>query len=447
MSAHNASLPSRDDITKPANSSRACKMPTLLSASLLALGCVAVPIGFDADQGAIVVKAAAAEAVTVMTFNQFIGADLGLLAGSDLNAGVVELLEGIAATDFPARAQRQAELIARRLPDLVGIQEVWDLSCVDALPADGQGCEHPSIAAAFVDHLDVTLDALDGLGLDYKAIATVENPGTDTATLNSVPLGGLPFEIDGVGALLIARDRNVILARTDTVIDPVAVSFPDTICLKSADGCNFQAFVPLAIPTPNGLLEVVRRQGFVAVDATVGGRDYRFVNTHFAVHEPAPGNSLSRFFQAAQAAELLGTLDLTTPPGLPLIVVGDMNSSPEHEPVPGPLPLPPPFNTGITPPYMQFVDAGYTDAWTLRPGKAPGFTCCQDPDLANKRSKLSERIDMIFSLEPPDFVTRAQVVGADAVDKTPPPGPRLWPSDHAGVVAGLGFADTTVSSH
>jgi endonuclease/exonuclease/phosphatase family metal-dependent hydrolase len=154
-------------------------------------------------------------------------------------------------------------------------------------------------------------------------------------------------------------------------------------------------------------------------------------STHLEIHEPAPGIPQSRFFQAAQAAQLIATLDLTTPPGLSLIVVGDINSSPEHEPV-----------LGIVPPYMQFVEAGYTDVWTLRPGAVAGFTCCQDVDLLNKRSKLSERIDMIFSLEPPSSVRQARVVGDRASDKTPPPGPRLWPSDHAGVVAGLRFADT-----
>ena len=96
---------------------------------------------------------------------------------------------------------------------------------------------------------------------------------------------------------------------------------------------------------------------------------------------------------------------------------------------------------GIVPPYMQLVDAGYTDIWTLRPGAVPGFTCCQDPDLSNKRSKLSERSDMIFSLEPPAKIKQARVVGDRASDKTPPPGPRLWPSDHAGVVAGLEFPE------
>ena len=128
------------------------------------------------------------------------------------------------------------------------------------------------------------------------------------------------------------------------------------------------------------------------------------------------------------------------PPGLSLIVVDDLNSSPEDEPVTGPLQLPEPCTQeAVVPPYMQFVDAGYTDIWTLRPGDLAGFTCCQAPDLLNRRSMLDERIDFIFSAEVPAKVRQARVVGASVSDKTPPPGPRLWPSDHGGVVATLQF--------
>jgi hypothetical protein len=31
-------------------------------------------------------------------------------------------------------------------------------------------------------------------------------------------------------------------------------------------------------------------------------------------------------------------------------------------------------------------------------------------------------------------------------DKTPPPAPRLWPPDHAGIVAGLEFSDTLAAA-
>lgn len=447
-----------DDSAEPAKShdprlrSQAIR---LALASMLALGGLAIPIEFDPDQGMVVRKVAAAMDgdVEVMTLNQSLGADLASLLAApaeDLNAALLEIIEDVAATNFPARAQRQAELIARRLPDLVGLQEVWDISCVDLeSPLPGEGCSHPSIADAFVDHLALTLDALSALGVEYEAVATVRNLDATTATLtsdgNAIPLGGIPFEIDGILVLLTSSDRDVILARADTVIDPVPVNFSDEVaCLESLDGCNYQAAAPVELETPSGLLELDFRRGFVAVDATVRGKEYRFVNTHLEVHEPAAGNPVSRFFQAAQAAELINTLELTTPPWLSLIVVGDMNSSPEHEPVPGPLPLPPPFDMGIIPPYTQFVDAGYTDIWTLRRGANPGFTCCQAVDLANQRSTLSERIDMIFSLELPERVKQVRVLGDRVSDKTRPPGPRLWPSDHAGVIAELEFGEPGV---
>jgi exonuclease III len=147
-----------------------------------------------------------------------------------------------------------------------------------------------------------------------------------------------------------------------------------------------------------------------------------------------------RQFQCEQAAELIEILEDTTPLGFSLIVVGDLNSSPQDEPVTGALPLLPPCSQEtVVPPYMQFVDAGYTDIWTLRPGVAPGFTCCQAADLSNRLSTLSERIDVIFSLDRPRRVEQARVVGDRVSDKTRPPGPRLWPSDHGGVVATLQF--------
>jgi endonuclease/exonuclease/phosphatase family metal-dependent hydrolase len=176
-------------------------------------------------------------------------------------------------------------------------------------------------------------------------------------------------------------------------------------------------------------------RGYVAVDATLGARTYRFVNTHLEIREPVP-----RQFQCAQAAELIATLEAATPPGVALIVVGDLNSSPEDEPVIGPLPLPPPCSPdAVLPPYMQLVDAGYNDVWRLRPGARRGFTCCQEPDLLNRRSLLDERIDFIFASKKPARVKQARVVGASIFDKTRPPGPRLWPSDHGGVVATLQF--------
>jgi hypothetical protein len=163
------------------------------------------------------------------------------------------------------------------------------------------------------------------------------------------------------------------------------------------------------------------------------------VNTHLEVQQPDPTNPASQFFQSAQAAELIQILLNTTPPDRSLIMVGDMNSSPDHPSIPGPLPLPPPFDAGIPTPYQLFVDAGFVDIWEFRAGNQAGFTCCQAEDLSNRRSELYERIDMIFALDEPAKVKKLRLVGAKASDKTRPSGRGLWPSDHAGVAAQLDF--------
>jgi hypothetical protein len=82
------------------------------------------------------------------------------------------------------------------------------------------------------------------------------------------------------------------------------------------------------------------------------------------------------------------------------------------------------------------MPAPYTDAWTAA-GQDPdgGHTCGQAADLANEASRLRERIDYVFVRDA--AVLDCHVVGADPRDRTRPD--RIWPSDHAGVVARLGF--------
>jgi hypothetical protein len=178
------------------------------------------------------------------------------------------------------------------------------------------------------------------------------------------------------------------------------------------------------VPTPFGTLYAER--GYVAVDATVNGKAYRFVTTH--LEEKHPGTEAAPI-QAAQAAELIQVLQATTPRDRSLLVVGDTNSSPVDPLIFGSIPTP----------YMQFIAAGYVDAWTLRPMKLPGFTCCQLADLSNLRSVLYERVDMIYSREALARVEHTHVVGATVLEKTPPFWRGLWPSDHGAVAAALEF--------
>ena len=356
---------------------------------------------------------AVASGIKVMTQNQYIGVAierfLGLSDPNLFNAALVAALATVAANKPAERMQAIANQITKEKPAFVGLQEVVRLQCIDGVQTAGLGCNDPSIAGAFTDHLQLTLDALNG---SYVAAATVVN--------FNIPV--IPFFINGVFAQLSLLDRDVILARADVTAAPV--QFP---CIKpSLDGCNYTAALPVS--TPLGPIDIER--GFVAVDTTIEGKSYRVVTTHPEIQHPDPTNPASQFFQAAQTAELIQILLNTTPLDRTIIVVGDINSDPAEPDLPA---------FGIVTPYHQFVDAGFADIWELRPGNPPGDTCCQTEDLSNRRSILDQRIDMIFSLETPAKVRDASLVGDKVSEKTPPPGHGLWPSDHAGLTAELQF--------
>ena len=292
------------------------------------------------------------------------------------------------AADFPERAEALADEIADSRPHLIGLQEVFRLTL-----------NGTTSAPPFRDQLDDLLAALAARGQQYYVAAQVRNLNV------TIPVPGL--------GNLQAIDRDVILARSDVQTWPVSVP----ACRVSLDGCNYRTFVPL--PSPLGTINIER--GFVAVDAQAPDGMVRFVNTHLEIPE------LPVVVQAAQAAELVGTLAaLPNHQHLPVVIVGDINSAPTDQTVE--------LNgSKIVPPYAQLLAAGYTDAWVLKPGNAPGLTCCQNEDLLNAQSQLSKRIDVILSSERPSSV-RAHRVGVESESRTPS---GLWPSDHAGVIATL----------
>jgi hypothetical protein len=373
--------------------------------------------------------------IDVMTQNQYLGANLdpvvAACSGGDLtacNTAVVTALNQVAETIPDQRYVALAREITLRRPDVVGLQEAFEFSCVPAdsnfpYPAPpGNGCDFGPIAGAFSDHLQGTMDALGG---KYVAKAVVEN--LDIWLPIVTPVGG---------AYIHVLDRDVILVRAGLDASSSVVDYDPVCGYPSADGCNYTVVAETSI----GGVPLRIERGFVGIDVTVGGKAYRVVNTHLEVREPAPGNPLSRYFQAAQAYQLLQTLPFGLA-GQQLIVVGDFNSAPGDEPY-GP----------IIPPYMQFETpvalggGGFTDAWTMRPGTATGrgaplvgLSCCQDEDLENRHSTLYERIDLVWSLGRPSKVLNARVIGETAASKTMPKGTGLWPSDHAAVAATLRY--------
>jgi hypothetical protein len=106
---------------------------------------------------------------------------------------------------------------------------------------------------------------------------------------------------------------------------------------------------------------------------------------------------------------------------LPTILVGDFNS---------------PVDGSGSSTYANLIGAGFTDAWNVTHPGDPGFTCCQDANLLNNPSKLSQRIDLVLFKNGPAALN-ADIVGEALGDRTPS---GLWPADHAGVVATLALA-------
>jgi endonuclease/exonuclease/phosphatase family metal-dependent hydrolase len=361
--------------------------------------------------------------VKVMTRNQYLGANLDSViqakSPEEFLAAATDALKTITVNNFPLRARSLAAEVALTKPDLIGLQEVFDFKL------NGQNSRPP-----FVDHLAVTLDALAAKGQSYKVAATLNN--LDIELL-------LDINGDEILELLRVLDRDVILARegvrvtkltglfTDgglcgvEIPNPATDSvppFPDMLMsTPSEDGCNYTI---VAKVDEEDLPPITIERGFVGVDATVRGKTYRFVNTHLEGADPA-------IIQHLQAFELVKTLQTTTPDDLPLILVGDFNSSPEDALVDPDVP------------YQLIVDEGFADIWDtnlLKFFDPNGLTCCQDDDLLNRTSHLDERIDLIFirdtSLLPIAFVT-------GRVPIFPLNKPPNWASDHDGVFGRLIF--------
>jgi hypothetical protein len=93
----------------------------------------------------------------------------------------------------------------------------------------------------------------------------------------------------------------------------------------------------------------------------------------------------------------------------------------------------------IPPPYQVLAAAGLEDVWEsnlLAFSDPDGFTCCQNADLANPSSLLSERIDLIWVGGARSLQALALVTGRVPLLFSPAP---HWASDHGGLVGTLIF--------
>ena len=135
----------------------------------------------------------------------------------------------------------------------------------------------------------------------------------------------------------------------------------------------------------------------------IDGRPVNILNTHLGL---VPRE------QHLQAAALAGKDWLGACEG-PTLLVGDFNATPDQ--------------VGMPP---EFRDA-WLEAGNPTDGPA-GATCCQDGDLGNGQSRLTERIDYVWVRDV--AVETCVRVGDDPDDRTEQ---GRWPSDHAALVATL----------
>jgi endonuclease/exonuclease/phosphatase family metal-dependent hydrolase len=331
--------------------------------------------------------------LTVTTRNLYVGVDLSRLFGAGTLAEVRrvagELLAELRSHPFAARMGAVADEVAATRPDVIGLQEAALVRSQQ--PGDFADAPYPNATDVVVDLLDLLSSALESRRLSYEVAAA-----TVTTDLE------VPADVDGDRIDVRLTDRTAILVRegvetggTRTGTFDAAHTFP-----VSSAGVLVRRGYCLAAVTAGDAAPVVATAHLESTDAEVRRR------------------------QAAELRKLL-------PTDRPVLLAGDFNSGPG----------------GRTDAYDSLTET-FADAHAaLRPAEE-GPTCCQSPDLRNERSLLSRRVDAVLSRGArPAAVER---VGADPEERVPAEVDgetvRVWPSDHAGVVATLAVPTATRSS-
>ncbi len=314
--------------------------------------------------------------VKVMSRNIYLGADIITLAlAPNLDAFKVNaaaMYVKVKQTNFPVRAVGLAAEIKAAKPDLIGLQE-------SALWRTGPAGSAAPATKVDYDFTKLLLAALKKQGMTYTVVVSQQE---------------FDFEAPTSGQDVRLTMRDVILKRKGTKVKTG----------KSA-GAHYKTIVK--IPTPAGLATVYR--GWTSVDATIGGRPFKFVNTHLEAYGDA--------VRAAQAGELLAAGGPLASKTKPAILVGDINSEPTE-----------PGAAGDA--YRVLTTGGMINSGTKR---VPTFG--QNEMLTNGLPSPSDVwIDHILYRSSKNFSVRSHKVVGTKPFRTVAP---RWSSDHMGVTATL----------
>jgi endonuclease/exonuclease/phosphatase (EEP) superfamily protein YafD len=333
--------------------------------------------------------------VTVMTYNVFQGTELShtltAKSASALPAAVAADYTNVIKSKIPARARAIAAEIKAHGPALVGLQEavLWRTQS----PPPNQLVAIPGTATTVsYDFVKLLVRALARLGLHYRAVAITDN--IDAQVNASFP--------NGRRMAVRYTDRVAILARSG-----VRISHVREVNFNTHDNVDL---LGAKVPVPDG---------YAAVDALIGGRTIRFITSHLDGLNDANSNTI----RAAEAKEVL---DGPAHTGLPVVFTCDCNATPG------------------SPVHRELTAVGLRDKWHALNPHQRGLTCCHrksprdlETDVADPhpRQGIVERLDYIWSSHK-FTVLSEHTVGLNRADRTKTR-PRLWPSDHLGLVAEL----------
>jgi endonuclease/exonuclease/phosphatase family metal-dependent hydrolase len=351
------------------------------------LGCTdrtpAGPSSRSAPELAINAPPPSARDITVMSQNLYVGADVDLVIRAlgtpdpaDDFPALLFAIETLGKTAFPARVEVIADAIARARPHAVGLQEVSEIN-IDLRPLGVP-------VAVNQDFLPMLQDALARRGLHYTVAATSTN-----------------INVSLVSGLVRLTDHDALLIDADRVV------------VSAASGQNFA--VNLGPVAPG--ISLIR--GWVWAQTSIDGRSYTFASAHTEANLAGAPAGLVEQIRAAQVGEMVATLAADER----VVLIGDLNDQPG------------------SPMYNVLTSSGFTDSWSaLHPG-ARGLTCCHDADLSDAVADFNQRIDYIFTrgLDRSDGKVFGQIdrFGEVPSDQLAGPASRIWPSDHAGLLASL----------
>jgi endonuclease/exonuclease/phosphatase family metal-dependent hydrolase len=345
--------------------------------------------------------------VKVMTRNLFLGADLGPGTGAKDLQGLVngagQILNQVDANNFPVRAKGLANEILTNKPDLVGLQEasLWRTQPCDKNPLP------PSATQIRYDYIQLLLAEL---GSSYKlALAKPEFDfevwaNTDGNAATAGP--GCPMGSEINGRLTM---RDAILVRKGVKV-------------SRAKSGTFKTLLRLK---PAGV-DVDVTRGWTALDATVGGKKFHFVNTHLEAFDNSTTNNTNTgkslgngAIRELQAKELVAKGGPATSK-LPVILVGDLNSDVKTE-----------VKKGDALAYRALLNAKFAERSVTKT-----LGCCLQGDVlstsgGNNPKDFNHKVDHVMTNAPKKVKFLAGVVtGLKPLNG-------FYDSDHAGLFSVL----------